>query len=82
MALSKRDSEFQKKLVDALCVARTYLEPHPSWESERLHREALDAVRNAVGTNISDSQTSGVIPRQMETFDKREVSSKSTGEKA
>lgn len=65
MAVSKRDSEFLKKLVDAkqqlvdaLCVARTYLEPHPSWESERLHKEALAAVRNAVGVNIPDSQAS------------------------
>jgi hypothetical protein len=48
-AMNRREHDLIDKLVKALQTARRYVEPHPSWESEQRHKEALEAIHSAVG---------------------------------
>jgi len=49
MPLSMKEAQRLDRYIKAARAARAALEPHPSWEREKLRAKALLAIRDACG---------------------------------
>lgn len=49
--MNRKETRILERHIEALRVCRAFLEPHNSWESTRLRREALKAIRETIGSS-------------------------------
>ncbi|CUW44433.1 hypothetical protein B3286c1_1765 [Brucella vulpis] len=49
MSLTRKEADMIDRYISATLAARAFLEPHPSWDHERLRKEALTAIAKACG---------------------------------
>jgi hypothetical protein len=47
--MNKRETALMEKLLAALREARAFIEPHVSWEHEKLRTKAMQAIHDAIG---------------------------------
>jgi len=49
MSLNRKEAAMMDRYITATLAARKFIEPHPSWEHEKLKAEALRAIAAACG---------------------------------
>lgn len=49
MAINRKEADMLDRYISATLAARAFIEPHPSWQHERLRAAALVAIDKASG---------------------------------